>query len=828
LTVPRVASTKFKTVAVDRLSSIATLDESPVGAGQRANDRGASRAPLTKAQESAKPTVLMLNRSYWPDAEATGQLLTELCEDLAKDFEITVVAGQPNQNPAGISYKSWGAESHKGVTIQRVPHLTLGKKSFVGRGLSMVTYFVGAAVTVLFAARPEVVVVETDPFLLPLLGRCLQWWYGCRLVVYLQDIYPDVAIAVGKVRDGWFTRLLRRRLFSVYRNADRVIVLGEDMRAILTAGGIPDERIISLPNWVDTTRIYPIPLRNSFRLRERLEDKFIVMYSGNMGLCQNLDEILETAELLSDRPNIEFVMVGGGASRARLEETARSKKLSNVRFLPYQPLAELTHSLSAADLHLVPLDPRVTGCLVPSKLYGILAAGVPALVIADERSEASRVVRESDTGRVIPPGSPRQLAETILWCADHESERKEMGRRARRLAEREYDRRRTTGRFGTLLKNVVAGDSAPIETRADAWISVRNEPDVELHHADSTAAASWKVARRMGSRDRFLKGKRIVVTGGAGFLGRFVCRGLERFDPSEIIVPRIADYDLRDRDAVRDMVRDTNPGVIIHLAAVADALGAERVNAGRHFYENVLMGLQLMEEARLAGVAKFVSVGNFRSCPQPTDVPLSEDPRGDDSLDETFAPSGLAKKMLLVQAQAYRQQYGLNAITLLPVNVYGPRDNFDCESSDIIPRLIRKVVEARDAGQTHIDVENAGDVSREFMFVRDAARGIALAAERYNKPEPVRLGSGREIPTRDLAEMICELGAFSGEIRWDQLPSDGTPQRRTDTSLAEREFGFRASTSLRDGLITTLAWYERHQDEIVARTRSTAAVTQLT
>jgi GDP-L-fucose synthase len=804
---------------------------SPFSERHAANGRGdrrASRATLANARKNAKPSVLFLNRSYWPDAEATGQLLTELCEDLAKEFEITVVAGQPNQNPAGIPYKSRGAERHQGVTIQRVRHLKLGKRSIVGRGLSMLTYFLGAAVTALFAARPQVVVVETDPFLLPLIGRCLQWWHGCHLVVYLQDIYPDVAIAVGKVRDGWFTRLLRRCLFSVYRKADRVIVLGEDMRAILTEGGIPDERIISLPNWVDTTRIYPIPLRNSFRLRERLDDKFIVMYSGNMGLCQNLDEILETAELLSDRPNVEFVMIGGGASRARLEETACSKKLSNVRFLPYQPLAELAHSLSAADLHLVPLDPRVTGCLVPSKLYGILAAGVPSLVIADERSEASRVVRESDTGRVIAPGHPEQLAETIRWCVDHENERKEMGRRARRLAEREYDRRRTTGRFATLLENVIDGSTAPVETRGEAWIAVRNEPDVELHHADSTAAGSWKVAKRTGSRAPFLKGKRIVVTGGASFLGRFVCRALERFDPTEIIVPRSEQYDLRDRDAVRDLVRDTNPGVIIHLAAVADALGADRVNAGRHFYENVLMGLQLMEEARLTGVAKFVSVGNFRSNPQAIELPLCEEPSGDDSLDETCAPSGLAKKMLLVQAQAYRQQYGLNAITLLPVNVYGPRDNFDPESSDIIPRLIRKVVEARDAGQSHIAVESAGDISREFLFVRDAARGIALAAERYNKPEPVRLGSGREIPTRHLAEMICELGAFSGEIRWDQSPAEGALQRRTDTSLAEREFGFRASNSLRDGLITTLAWYERHRDEIVARTRCSATATQLT
>ncbi len=464
-------------------SSIATQEVSPRAERRgtnRRNEGGASPSTLANSRKTAQPTVLILNRSYWPDAEATGQLLTELCEDLAKEFDITVIAGQPNQNPAGIPYKTWGAECHRGVTIRRVPHLRLGKRSILGRALGMLTYFVGAALVALFAKRPDIVVVETDPFLLPLIGRCLQWWHGCRLVVYLQDIYPDVAIAVGKVRDGWFTRLLRRRLFSVYRNADRVIVLGEDMRAILTAGGIPDERIISLPNWVDTTRIYPIPLRNSFRLRERLEDKFIVMYSGNMGLCQNLDEILETAEPVKQaaeyRIRDDWWLYG--ASRARLEATARDKKLSNVRFLPYQPLAELAHSLSAADLHLVPLDPRVTGCLVPSKLYGILAAGVPALVIADERSEASRVVRESDTGRVIAPGNPEQLAETIRWCAAHEGERKAMGRRARRLAEQEYDRRRTTGRFATLLENVMGGNAAPVEARGDVAIAVGNKPDV--------------------------------------------------------------------------------------------------------------------------------------------------------------------------------------------------------------------------------------------------------------------------------------------------------------------------------------------------------------
>ena len=268
-----------------------------------------------------RPSVLVLNRSYWPDAEATGQLLTELCEDLASPFQITVIAGQTNQNPTGVRCRTWGAQQHNGVTIRRVPHLRLGKKFLWARGLNMLTYFAGAAVTCLFAKRPAAVVVETDPFLLPLLGRLLQVRHGCRLIVYLQDIYPDVAVATGTVRNRWYIRLLRRCLFSVYRRADRVIVLGEDMRAILTEGGIPDDRITTVPNWADTGRIYPVRDDNAFRLSESLDGQFVVMYSGNMGLCQNLDNILEAATLLRDRFDIQFVFVGDGASRARLQDT---------------------------------------------------------------------------------------------------------------------------------------------------------------------------------------------------------------------------------------------------------------------------------------------------------------------------------------------------------------------------------------------------------------------------------------------------------------------------------------------------------------------------
>jgi GDP-L-fucose synthase len=309
----------------------------------------------------------------------------------------------------------------------------------------------------------------------------------------------------------------------------------------------------------------------------------------------------------------------------------------------------------------------------------------------------------------------------------------------------------------------------------------------------------------------FLRGRRIVVTGGAGFLGQPVCRQLAKYGPADIFVPRSATCDLRDPDAVRRLFREARPEVVVHLAAVVGGIGANRLNPGRFFYDNAMMGLQLMEEARRHNVAKFVGVGTICSYPKHTPVPFREEDLWNGYPEETNAPYGLAKKMLLVQAQAYRQQYGFNAITLLPVNLYGPRDNFDPTSSHVIPALIRKVLEARDAGRGHIDVWGTGTASREFLFVTDAAEGIALAAEHYNEPEPVNLGSGQEISIRALAEQICDLCAFKGEIRWDPSKPDGQPRRCLDTTRAQRAFGFKATTSFRDGLIETIAWYERHR-----------------
>jgi GDP-L-fucose synthase len=307
----------------------------------------------------------------------------------------------------------------------------------------------------------------------------------------------------------------------------------------------------------------------------------------------------------------------------------------------------------------------------------------------------------------------------------------------------------------------------------------------------------------------FLKDRRIVVTGGAGFLGQPVCRELEKYQPAAIFVPRSASYDLRDRLAVRRVFHDARPDVVIHLAAVVGGIGANRSNPGRFFFDNAIMGLQLMEEARLHGVAKFVGIGTICSYPKLTSVPFREDDLWNGYPEETNAPYGLAKKMLLTQAQAYRQQYGFNAVTLLPVNLYGPRDNFDRESSHVIPALIRKAIEARKGQRDHIPVWGTGNASREFLFVEDAAGAIALAAEHYNKPDPVNIGSGQEITIRELARMICTMCGFTGELRWDPTKPDGQPRRCLDTSRAYQEFGFKARTNFEDGLRRTIDWYEK-------------------
>ncbi|MBX7245308.1 MAG: GDP-L-fucose synthase, partial [Candidatus Sumerlaeaceae bacterium] len=289
-----------------------------------------------------------------------------------------------------------------------------------------------------------------------------------------------------------------------------------------------------------------------------------------------------------------------------------------------------------------------------------------------------------------------------------------------------------------------------------------------------------------------LKGKRVIVTGGAGFLGSFVVEKLKARGAGDIIVPRSATCDLRDRDAIIKLYADTKPDCVIHLAAVVGGIGANRDNPGRFFYENAIMGIQLIEYARQANIPKFVATGTICAYPKFTPIPFREDDLWNGYPEETNAPYGLAKKMMLVQAQSYREQYGYNAIFLLPVNLYGPRDNFDLHSSHVIPALIRKCVEAKRAGRDEIVLWGDGSPSREFLYVEDAAEGILLATEKYDGPEAINLGTNMEIRIADLAQIIVEETGFQGKIVWDTTKPNGQPRRCLDTSRAERLFGFKA------------------------------------
>lgn len=309
----------------------------------------------------------------------------------------------------------------------------------------------------------------------------------------------------------------------------------------------------------------------------------------------------------------------------------------------------------------------------------------------------------------------------------------------------------------------------------------------------------------------FWSDKRVLVTGGAGFLGSFVVERLNDLNCKNIFIPRSQDYNLVDMEDVKRVYKDADPDIVIHLAASVGGIGVNMENPGKFFYDNLMMGAQMMEQGRLSGIEKFVALATICSYPKFTPVPFKEEELWNGYPEETNAPYGLAKKMLLVQSQAYRQQYGFNSCCLFPVNLYGPGDNFDPESSHVIPALIKKCIDAVTNNESRITVWGTGKPSREFLYVEDAAEAIILATERYDKSDPINIGAGFEITIKDLIELIMKLTGFKGEIVWDTSKPDGQPRRMLDTSKAEEAFGFKAKASFKEGLKKTIEWYKERK-----------------
>jgi putative colanic acid biosynthesis glycosyltransferase WcaI len=397
--------------------------------------------------------TLFLNRSYYPDVEATGQLLTELCGDLARRHEVTVIAGQPNFVVTGQPLPA--RETHDGVNIVRVRNWRFSKIGIVSRAAGLASYLLLAFWAALRQRRPDAVVVETDPPALGALGAMLKWWHRCPMVFYLQDLFPEVGLALGKFRPGVLTACLRWLTNVGLQHADRVVVLGEDMKRRVLERGVAPECVVVIPNWADTKAMQPAAGPNAFRTEWGLEERFVVMYSGNLGLSQGLEGVLEAAEALRDEP-VTFLFVGEGAARQRLLTLCAERQLRQVRFLPYQPKARLGESLAAADLHLIPMRRGLAGCMVPSKLYGILAAARPYVAAVDADSEVAAVTATHRTGLRVEPEAPEALVRVIRWCLAHPEELKAMGERGRKVAEAYFDRSRSVALFDAVLAGLPA------------------------------------------------------------------------------------------------------------------------------------------------------------------------------------------------------------------------------------------------------------------------------------------------------------------------------------------------------------------------------------
>ena len=402
---------------------------------------------------TARPSILFFNRSYWPDVEATGQLLAELCSDLSREFDVRVVAGVPNLASSDLAYSRPGLYAINGVEVVRVNSRAFCKTSLVSRAKGLLSYFLRSAAVAARGPRPDVVVAETDPPFLLVLGAALKVWHGCRYICYLQDLHPEVGLALGKFRPGAVTWLLRVATQFGLSWADAVVVLGEDMRQKVLARGVPSERIRVIPNWADTDLLQAGSTANDFRRSWGTGEKLVVMYSGNIGLSQNLDQVLDAAKLLEGEP-VEFLIAGDGAHKAKIAGRIRDEAIANVRLLPYQPKSRLGDALRAADVHLITLKRGLSGYIVPSKLYGILAVGRPYIAAVDAGGDIAAITDEHDCGIRVEPDSAPQLAEAVRWCLGNRRELAAMGERGRAAAESGYSRDVSTGAFADLAREM--------------------------------------------------------------------------------------------------------------------------------------------------------------------------------------------------------------------------------------------------------------------------------------------------------------------------------------------------------------------------------------
>ncbi len=411
-----------------------------------------------------RPRLLFLNRSFWPDNEATGQLLTQLCEDLVQDFDVDVICGHPLH---GDKIKEETHPFGPSLNIHRVNHTRFAKGSIVGRLTNLLTFTFSAYRKMQRVPIPDVVITETDPFFLALLGRKLQKRTGCRFIAYLQDIYPDVAVALGKASEGFLIKKLRHLLFNCYKKADRVIVLSNDMKQTCKQHGVSESSLRVLPNWTDTTKIVPQKQNNAFRMINGWNDKFLVMYSGNLGLAHELNALIDAAAMLKDNDTIHFVIIGEGVQKKAITQRVTENNLANITIMEKQPYEKLAESLSAADVHFVSLKSGVEQCLFPSKVYGILASGSPLLALASKSSELIQFIEEEQLGEVCDIDQPEtkvaeSLANSIVSLAENKDLAGEMGQRARQLAVQEFDRSVITARFGDLLHETLSHEQQEI------------------------------------------------------------------------------------------------------------------------------------------------------------------------------------------------------------------------------------------------------------------------------------------------------------------------------------------------------------------------------